>query len=78
MAFNAGDLLARIIALVPSRIGILNTLRVDDAEAGFFASPLADTGLTNTFFLTPAPAGSRLGRWLGNSTGENTHALCAL
>ncbi len=56
VALDAGDLLARVIALLAGRIGVLHALRVDDQEAGRGAAPLFDAGLANRFFLAPAPA----------------------
>ncbi len=55
VALDAGDLLARVIALLTSRFGVLHALRVHDQEAGRGAAPLFDAGLANRFFLAPAP-----------------------
>ena len=55
VALDAGDLLARVIALLPSRVGVLHALRVHDQEAGRGAAPLSGALLSNRFFLGPAP-----------------------
>src|SRR5665213_752438 len=55
VALDAGDLLARVIALLPSRIGVLNALRVHDQEAGRGAASLSGAVLANRFFLRPVP-----------------------
>ncbi len=55
VALDAGDLLARVIALPAGRVGVLHALRVHDQEAGQALAPLFDAGLANRFFLAPAP-----------------------
>ncbi len=56
VALDAGDLFARVIALLAGRVGVLHALRVHDQEAGRAVAPLSDAGLANRFFLAPAPA----------------------
>ena len=55
VALDAGDLLARVIALLFGAIGVLHALRVNDQEAGCGVAPLSGAGLANGFFLRPAP-----------------------
>ena len=55
VAFDAGDLLARVIALLAGSIGILHALLVHNYEAGRGAAPLSGALLSNRFFLGPAP-----------------------
>ena len=55
VALDAGDLLARVIALLAGGIGVLHALRVHDQEAGRGAAPLSGAVLANRFFLRPAP-----------------------
>ncbi len=47
VALDAGDLLARVIALLAGRIGVLYALRVHDQEAGRALAPLFDAGRAN-------------------------------
>jgi hypothetical protein len=46
-ALDAGDLLARVVALMARCIGVLHALRVNDQQAGRGASPLFGTVLAN-------------------------------
>lgn len=56
--FDAGHLLAGVIAFTACAVGILDALGINDAETCLGVAPLSDTGLANLIFLTPAPAGS--------------------
>ncbi len=47
MALDAGDLLARVVALLAGCIGILHALRINDQEAGRAAAPLSGAVLAN-------------------------------
>ncbi len=47
VALDAGDLLARVIALLAGRVGVLYALRVHDQEAGRALAPLFGAGLAN-------------------------------
>ena len=55
VALDAGDLLARVIALLAGGIGVLHALRVHDQEAGRGAASLSGALLANRFFLRPVP-----------------------
>jgi len=55
MTFDAGNLLARVIALLFGTVGILYALRINDQEAGQDVAPLFLAGRANGFFLRPAP-----------------------
>ena len=59
VALDTRDLLARIVALLPGRAGVLHALRVNDQEAGGGAPPLSGAVLANRFFLAPVPERSR-------------------
>ena len=50
VALDAGDLLARVIALLTGRIGVLYALRVHDQEARHATAPLSGAVLANRFF----------------------------
>ena len=74
--FHAGDLLACVVALVFSAVGVLHALRVNDQEAGHDVAPKFGAGLANRFFLSPAPERCyRPGR--ARSTWRSTNAPCA-
>ena len=55
VALDAGDLLARIVALLAGCIGVLYALRINDQQAGRGAAPLSGAVLANRFFLAPVP-----------------------
>ncbi len=56
VALDAGDLLARVIALLGRRVRVFHALRVYDQEAGQALASLFDSGLANRFFFAPVPA----------------------
>ena len=62
MTFDAGDLLARVIALLFGTVAVLYALRINDQEAGRAVAPLFLAGLANGFFKarsrTPTPSRS--------------------
>lgn len=60
MAFNAGNLLSRVIPLLFRRIDILHALSISDAETRLGVPSIFDTPFSNQFFLRSVPAGSRL------------------
>lgn len=47
VALDAGDLLARVVALPSSGVGVLHALGVYNQEAGRGAAPLSGAGLAN-------------------------------
>jgi hypothetical protein len=86
VAFDAGYLFAGIITSVTGAIGILDALRVNDAETRLGVAPLFAAGRTNLIFLTPAPADSFhlqvVGSTMKNNDGRyaisgNHSAACA-
>lgn len=58
MPFDAGNLFARIVALLFGAVGVLYALRVNNDEAGLRVASKFDAGLANGFFLRPTPAHS--------------------
>jgi|APLak6261659701_1056019.scaffolds.fasta_scaffold17951_1 hypothetical protein len=58
VALDAGHLFAGIITSVAGAIGILDALRVNDAETRLGVAPLFAAGRANLIFLTSAPADS--------------------
>ena len=55
VALDAGDLLARVVALLASRIGVLDALRINEKEAGRGSAPPSGAVLANRLFLGPVP-----------------------
>jgi len=47
VTLDAGDLLARVVALFFCRVGVLHALRVNDDEAGRGVAPQFGAGLSN-------------------------------
>ena len=72
MTLDAGDLLARVVALLFGAVGVLHALRVNDQEAGRGVAPQFLAGLANGFFLRPAP-GRSLRPDRARSTWRNTN-----
>ena len=60
-ALDARHLLAGVIAFVLRRVGVLHTLRVDDAKCRLAGSTTDDTYVADHIFLKRSPAGSILG-----------------
>ena len=59
VALDTRNLLARIVALLPGRIGVLHALRINDQEAGRGVPSLSGAVPANRFFLAPVPERSR-------------------
>ncbi len=55
MALDAGNLLARVVALLTGGVGVLHALCINDQEAGRATASLFGAVLANRFFLAPAP-----------------------
>src|SRR5665213_4524139 len=58
VTLDAGDFLARVVALLLSAVGVLHALRVNNDEAGHGVASQFLAGLANGFFLRPAPGRS--------------------
>ena len=52
---DAGDLFARVVALLFGGVGVLHALCINNNEAGLLVAPLFLAGLANRFFLRPVP-----------------------
>jgi hypothetical protein len=66
VAFDAGYLFAGIITFVAGATGILDALRIKNAETCLGVAPLLAAGRANLIFLTPAPAGCYRLRMIGS------------
>src|SRR5579872_1347220 len=58
MSLDARHFLPGVIAFMPGRIRILDTLCVNDQKGAVCVPTMSDTGRANLIFLTPALAGS--------------------
>jgi hypothetical protein len=76
MAFDAGDQLAAIKPFLFRRVGIFDTLRVNDQKSCVGIPTKALSGLANRIFLKPLPAGS-VRRCLWRSIFASSHSRCA-
>ena len=77
VTLDSGHLLARVIALLPGAVRVLDALGVHDAEAGLLFATIASPGRANQFFSRPAPEWILSPGQAARSIAGNTCSKCA-